>query len=281
MSDTPFGDMFKTNIAQKKGNLETSLLCDKEQVVEIDPGECSNWEYSDRQNFELGNIKELAADIAENDQIQPILVRHSTGKNKYEVIAGERRWRACSILGKKVKAIILTVNDKEAFFAQHSENIKESLSNYSKSISYYKIAHSKKISQNSLAKKLGFKKSSFSEFLSYNHVPPELWEAVEDMSNVSVSTACYIRKTLNENPSILPKLISLAKEIRQGAGKSKLSEYLDGKLGNKKSVLVFYNKKQEELFTYKKNKIIFPDSVADSNDMQAICSHLRDFLDEK
>ncbi len=76
------------------------------QVVELDCDEVAPREQS-RKNF--NNIEELAANIEQHGQQQPIKVQLAQGNvdAEYEIVMGERRWRACKMLGKKVKAIIM------------------------------------------------------------------------------------------------------------------------------------------------------------------------------
>jgi ParB family chromosome partitioning protein len=79
-----------------------------ETIIKIDPKSCICWEYADRQEFEMGDLNKLANDILMNGQLQPIIVRE-VGEN-YEIIAGQRRWRACKIAGINVKAIVRNLN---------------------------------------------------------------------------------------------------------------------------------------------------------------------------
>ncbi len=222
MSKKDFGEIFVTKTA-KKINKDQNAVSD---VIEILPEKCSNWVYSDRSEFELGDIQDLAEDIKINGQIQPAIVRKKNNDGYYEIIAGERRWRACSLINRKLQAIVVDHDDVDSFLIQSSENKKEGISTYSKSISYGKILDKKLISQNKLAEKLGMKKSTFSELLSYNFVPKQLWDAVGDMSKVSVSTASYIRKVLNDNPGNLDKLIAISSKIKNGIGKNSIKKLL-------------------------------------------------------
>ena len=63
-----FGKIFITNTAENKSRTENN-------VIKIDPENCTNWKYSDRNHFELGDLNVLGNDIKKNGQIQPIVVR--------------------------------------------------------------------------------------------------------------------------------------------------------------------------------------------------------------
>ena len=65
-----------------------------------------------RKNFEEKEIKELSESIKNQGLIQPIVVRE-TSSNMYEIIAGERRWRACQLAGlHSVNCVVMNVEDK-------------------------------------------------------------------------------------------------------------------------------------------------------------------------
>jgi ParB family chromosome partitioning protein len=123
-----------------------------QEIIELNHEECVVWDYADRQDFEMGNIEELAEDIKKNGQIQPIIVREKG--YKYEVIAGQRRLRACKILNTSVQAVIRNIDDTDALFVQRSENLKQNISPYSRAKCYGKILKDKKITQAKLAKEL-------------------------------------------------------------------------------------------------------------------------------
>ena len=116
-----------------------------QEIIELNHEECVVWDYADRQDFEMGNIEELAEDIKKNGQIQPIIVREKG--YKYEVIAGQRRLRACKMLNTSVQAVIRNIDDTDALFVQRSENLKQNISPYSRARCYGKILKDKKITQ--------------------------------------------------------------------------------------------------------------------------------------
>ena len=273
MKNKEFGDIFKTNTAEKmpksKGLDEISAAYSK--ISDIDSNLCDNWKYADRNNFELGDLESLARDIKENGQIQPIIVRKKSD-GRYEVIAGERRWRACKLLKIAVKAIISDKDDLNAFIMQSSENSKKDLSPYSRSISYGKILEEKVTTQNKLAEKLGISKSSFSELLSFSMIPHTLWDAVGDMTKVSISTASYIRKVINEDKRNIEKLILFADKIRSGVGKKSINQYLSSKDEVKKRIIKDGN--GSVILTVSKDKIIFSESSLNKINIDDIITHI-------
>ncbi|HHX2613459.1 TPA: ParB/RepB/Spo0J family partition protein [Legionella pneumophila] len=267
-----FGSLFITNTAEKKEYIHNN---NDEVIKEIDPLDCINWKYADRQDFEMGDLHELASNISENGQVQPIVVR--AVNDKYEVIAGERRWRACSLINKKVKAVIKNLTDEDAFILQAAENVKQELSHYSQSVSYYKILSEEKISQRTLAKRLGISKSSLSNLLSFSSIPSELWEAVGDMRKVTIKTACFIKQLLDNDPNVLVELLSITSEIQKGAGSSKIKKLLEKE--NKEISKNVYSSKNKILFRVDHNKIVLPTINLDSESLKKLVEHLKKYLE--
>lgn len=269
-----FGSLFITNTAEKKHYINNDINND-EIIKEIDPLDCINWKYADRQNFEMGDLHELASNISNNGQVQPIIVRETSGK--YEVIAGERRWRACSIINKKVKAVIKNITDEDAFMLQAAENIKQELSHYSQSISYNRIINEEKVSQRTLAKKLGISKSSLSNLLSFATIPTQLWDAVGDMRKVTIKTACFIKKLLENDPNTLKDLILVSSYIQKGAGSSKLKKIL-GKEDNINSQNI-YSSNNKILFKVDSNKIVLTTTNLDNENIKKLIEHIKNYIE--
>lgn len=260
MKKKDFGSIFQTNTYEKL-NAEN---IDNNKIINIPHSKCTNWKYSDRNAFELGNIEALAEDIQNNGQIQPITVR-PIENGGYEVIAGERRWRACKLINRDVKAIIVEKDDLSSFLTQISENNRQDISPYSKAMSYSKIIQDGLVTQNMLAKRLGYKTSTFSELMSYSYIPKKIWDAVGNISNVSIATACFMRKLVNEDINNVDKLINIAKEIEKGAGKRKIEILL-----SKQKPKV----EKRSLFTVKNNTLEIENEVLEKVPMAKIIEYL-------
>ncbi len=110
------------NLKAQIHSLEKELANeDNFKIIEIDPKKCRNWKYADRNRFELGSIEELAEDIKQNGQLQPAIVRKINSLDyTYEVIAGERRWRACSFANINLKVVITNEDDAGCLVIQTS-----------------------------------------------------------------------------------------------------------------------------------------------------------------
>lgn len=128
-------------------------------LIELSP-------YQPRTNFDEENLKSLIESIREQGVIQPILVRKSN-KNKYELIAGERRLRAVKTLGhKKIPAIVKTINDESAAVYALLENVqRENLNPIEEALGLEKLIRQFKFTQENLAKKTGKSRSHIANLI--------------------------------------------------------------------------------------------------------------------
>jgi len=137
--------------------------------------------FQPRQNFDDESIKELAQSIKESGLTQPIIVT-KINENKYEIIAGERRYRACKQLGwKEIDAIIKSnINDNKKIILSFIENIqREDLNPIEKATAYSKMIEMG-ISQNEIADYCGKSKGSISNTLRLLELDPEIIEGIKN-----------------------------------------------------------------------------------------------------
>ena len=131
--------------------------------------------YQPRKNFEKEALTELANSIKENGIIQPITVRKRK-EGGYEILAGERRWRAAQSAGlHEVPAIIKSYSDREALQVALIENIqREDLDPIEEAESYARLIEEFSLSQNEAAEKVGKERSSVANALRLLGLPPEI-----------------------------------------------------------------------------------------------------------
>lgn len=203
-----------------------------EKVVKIHPDNISNWEFRDRQDFELGDINALAESIITKGQAQPIIIVEKNNLFKpandhtdvdYIVIAGYRRWLACKSRNINVDAIIRKLSFEQAIACLVSENEKEKVSDYSKGIFYYNILKNERITKKELYERLGINRGVFDNFLSFAEVPQEVWDSVKDMSNVSSRTSATIKSICQKGEKEKMAIIAIAKKIASGIGEKKIN----------------------------------------------------------
>lgn len=155
---------------------------DKVRVVNIPLSAIKPNPNQPRQNFDTAGLEELAASIAENGVIQPISVRRS--HNGYEIVAGERRWRASKMAGLlKIPAIIVEADEqKSALFALLENLQREDLSFFEIAQGYQRIIRERGITQEELAKKLGKSQSTVANKLRLLRFAPQVRTLISDYS---------------------------------------------------------------------------------------------------
>ena len=281
-------EQFEENelLTKKINDLEYELK-NNQDIISIDPKKCCNWRFADRNEFELGDIDGLAEDIKTNGQLQPAIIRKINNLDfEYEVIGGERRWRACKLAGIDLKAILIDKDDLECMAIQTSENKKQSLSPYSVAKVYLKMIEELGISQNDLSKRLGIPKSSFGDLMAFNKIPQKIWDVVSDMTLVSPATAAFLSKTCALGAAHCEAVISVSSKIREGAGADTLRKLIDKILQNSRTnrndTMVFENEHGEVLFRLTSTgRISISKSILNELDMNELGWNLKSYICEK
>ena len=134
--------------------------------------------YQPRKVFKEEEIESLANSIKENGLMSPIIVRKAD--DHYEIIAGERRWRAMRKLGRlKVPVIIREANQDQMITLAIIENIqREDLNPMEKAFAFKHMMEKLDLTQERLAEKLGKERSTITNFIRLTSLPAEVQEAV-------------------------------------------------------------------------------------------------------
>lgn len=148
------------------------------KVIELKLEEVLPNRFQPRIIFDEDSIMELAESIKEHGVIQPIVVRRIG--DKYEIIAGERRYKASVIAGKQtIPAIITELNDKDSVEIALIENVqRENLTPIEEAISYKKILDMGYLNQEKLAEKLGKTQSTVANKLRLLNLDEDVQEAL-------------------------------------------------------------------------------------------------------
>lgn len=149
-------------------------------VVELELDDILPNRFQPRFKFHEQAITELAESIKEHGVIQPILVRRLG--DKYEIIAGERRYKASLLAGKRtIPAIVTELNDKDSAEVALIENVqRQDLTPIEEAVSYRKILDMGYLTQEQLAEKLGKNQSTISNKLRLLNLADEVQEALLD-----------------------------------------------------------------------------------------------------
>ncbi|HET6363628.1 MAG: ParB/RepB/Spo0J family partition protein [Nitrospirota bacterium] len=157
---------------------DLSALDDKEKralgINEIELDKIVPNEYQPRKVFNDEKMKELAASIKEQGVIQPVIV-HRAGSG-YQLIAGERRWRASRLAGlKTIPALVKEATKRELLEMALIENIqREDLNPLEAAEAYKRLQDEFKLTQEDLAKRVGKERSTVTNFLRLLGLPKEI-----------------------------------------------------------------------------------------------------------
>lgn len=156
-----------------------SLSIDEnDKVVEIKLSELRPNPYQPRKTFDDNSIKELAESIKQHGVIQPIIVRPVL--KGYEIIAGERRFRASQLCGNPtIPAVIRSFSDQQVMEIALIENLqREDLNAIELAIAYQSLMDKFKLTQEELSMKVGKSRSHIANFLRLLSLPAELKDNV-------------------------------------------------------------------------------------------------------
>jgi len=155
-------------------SLETLLQVSPEQIVP-NPQQ-------PRKHFDQKSLNELAQSISSQGIIQPLVVRrHPEFPNKFELVAGERRWRALKQIDvTQVPVVLRNVSDNEILEVSILENIqRENLTVIEEAQSYFDLLQVHGYTQEELAKKLGRDRSTIANMLRLLQLPSALKNDLE------------------------------------------------------------------------------------------------------
>ena len=168
----------------------------KEEIVELKLSELRPNPYQPRKKFDEDKLKELSESIKEHGVFQPIIVKKSI--KGYEIIAGERRFRASKIAGKEtIPAIIRDFSDEMMMEIALLENLqRENLNAIEEAVAYKKLLDSLKITQEELSKKLGKSRSYITNMLGLLELPSSVKQMIQE-DKISMSHARALSKIKN------------------------------------------------------------------------------------
>jgi ParB family chromosome partitioning protein len=171
--------------------------------------------YQPRRDFDEATLKELSESIKENGLIQPIIVRK--GSYGYQLIAGERRFRASQMAGlKMIPVVVRQTTDKEALELAIIENVqREDLNCVDEALAYQQLIEEFKLSQEDVAKKVAKDRSTIANFLRILKLPKQIIESLKKNS-LSLGHAKVLMSldTAEEKISVFNKVMSEHLSVR-------------------------------------------------------------------
>lgn len=150
-------------------------------INEIDIDQIEVNPFQPRKNFDEESLQELASSIREIGIIQPITVRE-LDSNKYQLITGERRYKAARIAGlKAIPAYVRKANDQNMLEMSLVENIqREDLDSIEVAISYQRLIEECNLTQENLSERVGKKRSTITNYLRLLKLPAEIQLGIRD-----------------------------------------------------------------------------------------------------
>ncbi len=158
----------------------TPVAPGKEGPTEVDLDLLSPNPFQPRVHFDEAKLEELAQSIRSNGFIQPIVVRRTPSGQRYEIIAGERRWRAAQRAGVlRAPILVKDVPDEKLLELALIENIqREDLNAIDEAVAYRRLMDEFHLTQDDIATAVGKDRSSIANYLRLLKLPPEVQKEV-------------------------------------------------------------------------------------------------------
>ncbi|UOE94134.1 nucleoid occlusion protein [Alkalihalobacillus sp. LMS39] len=230
---------------------------DNEEVKQIPIIEIVPNRFQPRTVFDEERIEELAQTIRTHGVIQPIVVRERDGK--FEIIAGERRWRAVTKLGwVTIPAIIKEFNDSQTASVALIENLqREGLTAIEEALAYAKLLDLHGLTQESLAQRLGKGQSTIANKLRLLHLPELVQEAIlERKITERHARALIVLKKPEWQEEMVKEIIEKGLNVKQTEERVKMK--LEGTTNKKK---------KPQVRAYSKDMRIAMNTIRQSVDM--------------
>ena len=265
--------MVKKNKKQVLGRGLSALLDDPEREINLPPndnldelvGKVIDLEidkievnpYQPRTQFGEEAIGELAESIKTLGIIQPVTVR-KLGRNQYQLVSGERRYRASKSIGlKTIPAFIRVANDQETLEMALVENIqRKDLDPIEIALSYQRLINEIQITQNQLSERVGKKRSTIANYMRLLKLDPIIQTGMRD----GFLSMGHGRALINIDESeiqleIYEKIIARSLSVR--ATELMVQKVKKGQsiIKTKASRSVFYDNAENELKNYLKTSV--------------------------
>ena len=207
---------------------------EKDEVVQLYLDDIIPNRFQPREIFDERALKELAVSIREHGVIQPIIVR-SVANGKYEIIAGERRYKASALAGlTKIPAIIRNLDDKESSKVALLENLqRKNLNPIEEARTYQKILEIDQMTQEELAKTMGKSQSAVANKLRLLSLPDAIQNSLlkEQISERHARALINVPDTKKQK-DLLKKIIDNKMSVRAVEEEIKKLYPKDTKNGN-------------------------------------------------
>lgn len=214
----PFSRIF--GMGDKEGAMEEETL-NQGEVVHLAINQIVPNRFQPRTIFNQEKIEELAQTIRTHGMIQPIVVRvldEDSQNEKFEIIAGERRYRAVSLLEwEHIPAIIREMNDKETASVALIENLqREELTVIEEAKAYERLLSIHQLTQEALAQRLGKSQSTIANKMRLLKLPESVQNAILNKKITERHARALISlKDQNKQEQLLEEIINHHLNVKQ------------------------------------------------------------------
>ncbi|HHY37723.1 MAG TPA: ParB/RepB/Spo0J family partition protein [Clostridia bacterium] len=152
------------------------------EVIEVELDRIRPNRFQARQDFDEGKLEELAASIREHGVVQPVILRRLPDEACYELVAGERRWRACKMAGlRTVPAVVKELDDEKLLEIGLIENLqREDLNAMEEAFAYHQLINHFGFTQEQLAERLGKSRPQIANTLRLLQLDPSVQRMVRE-----------------------------------------------------------------------------------------------------
>ena len=170
-----------------------------------------------RKDFDPGELQELADSIGANGLIQPLTVREMPG-GYFQIIAGERRWRACRLAGiDEVPVVVMDVDDKKAMELALIENLqRQDLNPVEEALGYRTLMDEFGMTQEDTARQVGKSRPAVANALRLLNLSPKVLELLrEGKITAGHAKAILSLKSAKKQEEVAQKVTALDLSVRQ------------------------------------------------------------------
>ncbi len=199
------------------GNLKSNVVEQATSVARIPLADIKTNPKNPRKDFDEQSLQELAASLRNFDVVQPVTVS-KLADNKYQLVAGERRFRAAKIAGlTDIPAYIRQTNDAELLELALLENLqREDLNAIEVSLSYKRMMDELNYTQEQVAERMGKERSTVANYVRLLKLPPDIQLAVRN-GNISMGHARAIINidTIDNQLFVFHEIVERGLSVRQ------------------------------------------------------------------
>ena len=189
-----------------------------EQVLQLSVERCQKGKYQPRRVIDNEGLEELAASIKQQGIMQPIVVRPIQGcSTEFEIIAGERRWRAAQLAGlHKVPAIVREVNDEAAIAMALIENLqRDNLNPMDEAYALYRLQQEFELTHQEVADAVGKSRSAVSNALRLMGLSKEVKLLLENGDIEMGHARAILALPENQQPKAAAEVVDKRLNVRQ------------------------------------------------------------------